>query len=379
MKIGIDARMLGPGFGLARYTEQLVKHLEQIDHTNQYVLFMRTENWDNFEPTNPNFTKVLADIPWYSLAEQIKFPPIIKKQKIDLMHFPHWNVPLLYSGRFVITVHDLIMYHFPRATATTLGPLTYWIKDRLHRLVVKNAVKCASKIIVTSEFTKEDLRKTLGVPEEKMTVTYQAPFKKFPISNQFSINFQNQNDQNILNKYNIAKPYILYVGSAYPHKNLETLLQGWKIFEERYDENYQLVLVGKDSSFYQKIINNPTFQHLNIIYTGFVPDDELEILYNNASLYIFPSLYEGFGLPPLEAMAHGVPVASSDSSCLPEILQDTVYYFRPTDIRAISDAIEHLLVDKNLRARLIERGQKLCTRYSWETLAEQTLQIYKTS
>ncbi len=374
MKIGIDARMLGPGFGLARYTEQLVKHLEEIDHTNQYVLFMRAENWDNFEPHNPNFTKVLADIPWYSLAEQIKFPAIIKKQKVDLMHFPHWNVPLLYPGRFVVTIHDLIMYHFPRATATTLGPLAYWAKDRLHRLVVKNAVKCASKIIVTSEFTKEDVRKTLGVPEEKMIVTYQAPFPK-------NNNAQNLSPQEIATffaEHNINCEYVLYVGSAYPHKNLEALLQGWKIFEDRYDENYQLVLVGKDSYFYRELRQTATkYQCKNVIFTGFVPDNELEILYNHASLYIFPSLYEGFGLPPLEAMAHGVPIASSDSSCLPEILQDAAYYFRPTDTRAISDAIEHLLVDKTLRARLIERGQKLCTGYSWEKLARQTLDIYR--
>jgi len=376
MKIGIDARMLGPGFGLARYTEQLVKHLEEIDHTNQYVLFVRAENWDNFEPHNPNFTKVLADIPWYSLAEQIKFPAIIKKQKVDLMHFPHWNVPLLYPGRFVVTIHDLIMYHFPRATATTLGPLTYWVKDHLHRLVIKNAVKCASKIIVTSEFTKEDVRKTLGVSEEKMVTTYQAPFPK----NTDTQNLSPQEITTFFAGHNINREYVLYVGAAYPHKNLDTLLQGWKIFEDRYDEDYQLVLVGKDSHFYRELHKTATkYQCKNVVFTGFVPDNELEILYNHASLYIFPSLYEGFGLPPLEAMAHGVPVASSDSSCLPEILQDSAYYFRPTDTRAISDAIEHLLIDKTLRARLIERGEKLCTKYSWEELAEQTLQIYKTS
>ena len=378
MKIGIDARMFGSGFGLARYTQQLILHLEKIDLQNQYILFFRKENWNEFEPTNPNFKKVLADIPWYSLAEQFKFPAIIKKQKVDLMHFPHWNVPLLYSGRFVVTIHDLIMYHFPRANATTLGPLAYWAKDRLHRLVVKNAVRCADKIIATSEFTKKDIRETLGTPEEKMVVIYQAPFKKFPISNfQFPINFQNPNDQNILEKYNISKPYILYVGAAYPHKNLETLLKGWKIFEERNENEYQLVLVGKENYFYRKLINNSTLQHCDIVYTGFLPDDELETLYNHASLYIFPSLYEGFGLPPLEAMARGVPVASSDSSCLPEILQDAAYYFRPQDERAISDAIQHLLIDKNLRARLIERGQKLCTTYSWNKLATETLSIYQ--
>ena len=373
MKIGIDARMFGSGFGLARYAQQLVLHLEKIDYKNQYIIFLRKKNWDEFEPTNSNFIKVLADIPWYGLAEQIKFPAIIKKQKVDLMHFPHWNVPLIYSGPFVVTIHDLIMYHFPRTTATTLSPITYWIKDHFHRLIVRNAVKCSSEIIATSEFTKTDIQKTLGVAMEKIEVTYQAPF----LPNNEIQNLSPNHLKNFFIKHHITRDYILYVGAAYPHKNLNTLIKGWKIFIERNGKENQLVLVGKENYFYRKLINDYDLPQHNIVYTGYLSDNELEILYNHALLYIFPSLYEGFGLPPLEAMAHNLPVASSDSSCLPEILQDAAYYFNPKDERAISDAIQHLSMDQSLRARLIERGQKLCASYSWEKLARQTLEIYK--
>lgn len=375
MKIGIDARMLGAGFGLARYIQQLVLHLEKIDRQNQYVIFLRRENWDEFKPTNSNFIKVLADIPWYGIAEQLKLPSIIKKQKVDLMHFPHWNVPLIYSDHFLVTIHDLIMYHFPRPTATTLSPLAYRIKDHFHRLVVKNAVKCSSGIIATSEFTKTDIQKTLGVKEEKIIVTYQAPFSP----NNTLQNLSPASLKNFFDKHNINRDYILYVGAAYPHKNLDKLIKGWKIFIERNGNENQLVLVGKENYFYKKLINDYNLPQLNIIYTGYLPDEELEILYNHALLYIFPGLYEGFGLPPLEAMAHNLPVASSDSSCLPEILQDAAYYFNPNDERAISDAIQHLSMDQSLRARLTERGQKLRASYSWDKIAAETLSIYKNS
>ena len=168
--------MLGPGFGLARYVQQLVKHLQKIDKENQYVLFLKTDNWDEVGESE-NFKKALADIPWYSWQEQMKFKSIIKKEKVDLMHFPHWNVPLLYNDPFVVTIHDLIMYKFPRPEATTLGPIKFWLKDMVHRLLVNHAVKKSKHIIVTSEFTKHDVHETLGVDLEKMTVTYQAPFE----------------------------------------------------------------------------------------------------------------------------------------------------------------------------------------------------------
>ncbi|HLD34414.1 MAG TPA: glycosyltransferase family 1 protein [Patescibacteria group bacterium] len=371
MKIGIDARMLGSGFGLARYIQQLTRQLEKIDQHNQYILFMRRENWEEFQPRQPNFEKILADIPWYSWAEQIKFPALIRKQKLDLMHFPHWNVPLLYSGRFVVTIHDLTMYHYPRAEATTLGPLAYRVKDRLHRLVIRNAVKTADKIIVTSEFTKKDVQKTLGVAEEKMIITYQAPFVgSAPLERTGLVSFFEQ--------LGVNREYVLYVGAAYPHKNLDNLIQAWKIFTEQYPDDYQLVLVGRENFFYRQLFRHVRESNCkNIIFTGFMPDDKLEILYAGASLFIFPSLYEGFGLPPLEAMARQVPVAASDRACLPETLGDAAYYFNPEKPREIAEAMQHLMVDKNLRQRLIEKGKDISSRHSWRELALTTKQIYQ--
>lgn len=385
MKIGIDARMLGAGFGIARYVQQLVLHLEKIDSQNQYVLFLRKENWNEFEPTNPNFKKVPADIPWYGWAEQISLPCIIKKEKVDLMHFPHWNVPLFYRAPYIVTIHDLTMFHFPRPEATTRSKIVFWLKDAAHRLVIKNAVSVAKKIIVASEFTREDIHQTLGVTREKMFVTYQAPFEKFSISNsQFSINFQFKNDQNILKKYSISKPYVLYVGAAYPHKNLERLVEAWKILMDKSGNTHQLVLVGKENYFYnvlrEKIASSPHpdgAPRNDIVFAGFVPDSELTAIYNSASLYAFPSLYEGFGLPPLEAMAHGIPIASSDRSCLPEILQNAAIYFNPVNPADMAEKIWAALTNQNLREKLLNEAKNLLPKYSWSALSAQTLRIYE--
>lgn len=369
MRIGIDARMYGKGFGLARYIEQLILHLEKINTDNEYIIFLKKDNWDGFEPTNNRFKKVSADIPWYGFAEQLKFPTIIKKQKVDLMHFPHFNVPILYTKPYIVTIHDLIMFHYPRQEASTHGSLVYKLKDKIHHLVLRRAVRCAKHILVTSEFTKQDIHETLGAPMSKMTVTYQAPFEG-------AKNIQ-QDPQSLLKKYGITSPYIMYVGAAYPHKNLEGLLSGWETFQKKYGEEYQLVLVGKENFFYTKLKERILPNYKNVIYTGFVPDDDLSILYKNALLYVFPSLYEGFGLPPLEAMVHGVPVVSSNRSCLPEVLGNAALYFDPENREEMAECLYQGISDFSLRDTLKQNAQMLLPNYSWDTLAHETLHIYK--
>lgn len=380
MKIGIDARMLGPGFGIARYVEQLVLHLETLDTHNEYVIFLRKENFDLFVPKNKNFKKVLADIPWYGWKEQVVLPFLFLKEKVDLMHFPHWNIPILYPKKFVVTIHDLIMFHFPRQEASTHGPFVYFLKDQMHRFLVRYASTRAKCIFVTSEFTQKDMHETLGVPNEKMLVTYQAPFGS--VNNEQETVDKKQNSGDVLNKYGVKNPYVLYVGAAYPHKNLENLLKAWKIFGEKHPE-YQLVLAGKENFFYKRLKNNlPIFfakggpasgwQSSNLpIFTGFVSDSELEVLYAEAKLFVFPSLYEGFGLPPLEALARGVPVVASNASCLPEVLQDAVLYFDPTRPEEMAEVLE-----QGITAPIVG-GEEFVKRYSWDELARQTVELYK--
>lgn len=363
--------MYGHGFGLARYVEQLVKYLQETDKTNEYILFLKKDNFDNLKLHASNFKKVLADIPWYSWREQLQFKNFIKKQRVDLMHFPHWNVPLFYRDSFVVTIHDLIMFHFPRSAATTLGPLKFWLKDKAHRLVIKNAVKNAKHILVASEFTKNDMHKTFGTPLDKMIVTYQAPFKSEKIINADDF-------YQILKKYDIDKQYVLYVGSAYPHKNLAGLLKAWKIFVDKYGKNYQLVFVGQDNYFYKKLLRSAEAQAVgdSLIFTGLVSDDELIVLYKKAGLYVFPSFYEGFGLPPLEAMICDTPVASSNSTCLPEVLGEAALYFDPDNSEQMADVMYKGLTDKGIIFELKQKSVEELRRYSTEKFIAETLRVY---
>lgn len=364
MRIGIDCRMLGPEQGgLGRYVEQLVKHLTQIDTRNEYVLFLRRENFAQVAADGRIVTTVLADIPWYSWREQIEWPEIIASQKLDLMHFPHWNIPLRYRGRFVVTIHDLIMYHYPRPEATTLGPITYWFKDTVARYVTKRAASRASHILTTSEFTARDLTQTLGVPHQKMTVTYQAPTALPPASP---------------GAVTTEAPYALYVGSAYPHKNLETLVRAWAEVNSQTNGQFRLVLIGADSVFYERIERLIAAEQIpHIIRIGHQSDAALAAWYKQASAYVFPSLYEGFGLPALEAMQYGVPVVASDASCLPEVLGAAAAYFDPTAPDDIARALLHILTDKTAAATIVQAGQTCLATYSWKKLAQQTLAVYE--
>ena len=373
MRIGIDARMLGTGYGIGRYIEQLIEYLALIDRENEYVLFVKEQGTRNKEQGTKlpeNFREVLADFPWYSWEEHLKLSQIIKQAKVDLMHFPHCNVPLTYNDPFVLTIHDLTMFHYPRPEATTLGPMKFWLKDQAHRLVIRHAVKRAKHIMVMSEWVKRDVHETLGVPQEKMTVTYQAPFTR----SAFSV----QRSASILEKYKIQKPFILYVGAAYPHKNLTGLLKAWEIFCKKYGNGNQLVLAGKEDYFYKRL-KGSAFTHypLPIIFTGLVSDEELDCLYQSASLFVFPSLSEGFGLPPLEAMAQGVPVVSSNRTCLPEVLGEAALYFDPENYEQMAEVIYRGLTDEEARFELRQKAPAELKRYSWEKLVRRTIGVYE--
>lgn len=369
MKIGIDARFFGPyGKGLGRYTQKLIENLERIDNKNQYVIFLRKENWDSYTPNNKNFKKEIADYRWYSLSEQFNMPKVLKKAKLDLVHFPHFNVPLFYRRNFVVTIHDLILTSFPTQRATTLHPLLYKIKHNVYKIIIKSAVKRAKKIITVSNFSKNELIKQFKIDPKKIVVTYEAT--------EYVCKEVEQKNLEDIKKFGISKPYLLYVGNAYPHKNLERLLQVFKKLKKDY-QDIELVLVGKKDYFFERLQRKKEKMGLNgVIFTGYVEDEDLPNLYKNASLYVFPSLCEGFGLPPLEAMTCGVPVCSSNKSCLPEVLGNAAYYFNPYSVDKTVNVIKYVLENKELQESLIQKGFERIKKFSWERMARETLEIY---
>ncbi|OGZ35578.1 MAG: hypothetical protein A3A94_02000 [Candidatus Portnoybacteria bacterium RIFCSPLOWO2_01_FULL_43_11] len=377
--IGIDARFFGPRQkGLGRYVQKLVEELEenfQFSIFNfQFIIFLRKENWDEYRPQNHNFKKVLADYRWYGLKEQALMPFKIWREKIDLMHFPHFNLPIFCPAPFLVTIHDLVLKRFPTRRASKLGPILYRLKNLAYQFVIWRAIKKSEKIITVSNYTKNDILKYFKVRPEKIEVIYEG-------SPEIKLKTTTKNLK-LLEKHNISKPYLLYVGNAYPHKNLERLILAFKKLIEDYETNLQLVLVGELDYFYQQLKDYTRYKiqdtrYKQIVFTDFVPDKDLEVLYKNASLYIFPSLCEGFGLPSLEAMSYGLPIISSKATCLPEILEEAAFYFDPENIEEITEAIKRVLEDSDLQKKLIVNGFEQIKKYSWSKMAEQTLGVYQ--
>lgn len=373
MRVGIDARLYGPkNRGLGRYVQQLITYLEKVDQSNQYFIFLTKKNFDDYRPTNSNFTKVLADVRWYTLKEQIVMPKIIKKLKLDLMHFPHFNVPIKCPVKYIVTIHDLIIHHFPDSRATTLNPILYKIKLGAYKFVIKQAILKSQKIIAVSEFTKQDILQHYKVKADKIKVVYQG-------LNQKDLNITQKQTDQALKKYHIKQPYLLYVGAAYPHKNLEMLIRAFEKISAKY-QNLNLVLVGQQDYFYQRLKKyiQTDFPKLKdkIVLTGFVEDSDLKNLYKAGLAYVFPSLFEGFGLPPLEAMQYDLPVASSQASCLLEVLQKAVVYFDTCKKNDIIKQLNKLIKNADLRQQLRIKGQSLLSRYNWQRAAQETIETY---
>ncbi|PIT90494.1 MAG: hypothetical protein COU22_01870 [Candidatus Komeilibacteria bacterium CG10_big_fil_rev_8_21_14_0_10_41_13] len=360
MKIGVDARLYGLKHrGLGRYLKEILDRLARLDQQNDYLVFLTKDNWQEFQTDNPRVKKVLLDIRWYSLAEQFIVPLKLKKYKLDLMYWPHFNLPYFYKGRSVLTVHDLIINHFPHSRATTLPKWLYSLKLLGYKSVIKRAINRAEKIIVPSEFVKKDILENYKIEGEKIFVIYEG----------CSLKNINQATKGTLSDFNISKPYLLYVGAAYPHKNLEFLIKNFEKFNSQENFKYQLALVGGDDFFYQRL--RKSFDNPDIIFTGQVSDNQLSVLYSSARLFVFPSLFEGFGLPPLEAQAHSLPVLSADSSALPEVLWDSVLYFNPRDQKEFLLKLKEILEDQALRERLQAKGLENIKRFDWLKTAEE--------
>ncbi len=371
MRIGIDARFYQEA-GIGRYIRNLIKNLATLDSKNEYFIFLLDKNFD--EVTLPkNFQKVRANFGWYGLQEQIKFPKLLRSYKLDLVHFPHFNIPIFYKGRFVVTIHDLIHQNFQMKRATTLNPIIYKIKKVGYDQVFNNAINNASKILVPSNYVKDLLIEEWKLDKDRIVVTYEAVDGKI-----FSVEkiMKEEIIDQVMNKYSIKQPYIFYVGNAHPHKNVEGLIKAFLLLKNDYP-NLKLYLAGHDHYFWQRI--KQEYKDEGIVYKGYVNDRELIALYKGARVFVMPSFDEGFGLPILEAFAMGVPVVSSNSASLPEVGGDACIYFNPKDVTDMANKIKQVLDDKSLRQMLIEKGQQRYKLFSWEKLARTTLKIYEES
>ena len=387
-KIGIDCRFWGVSHaGLGRYTRELtlaiIENLFKTTSKRQTYLFELTLFFQkNQAEKNKDLLKkckiVEVNIPHYSLKEQLAFSQIIDKQNLDLIHFPHFNFPMSIKTPFVVTIHDLIKHYFRgRSVTTRLLPI-YWLKHLGYRLVIHQAIKRSVFILCPSYFVKNQIKLHYPQFANKVKVIYEGASNNFKVQNS---NLKVRNLE-IFKKYKIRKPYFIYVGSAYPFKNLFVLLQAFRQLVNRKEVKVKprLLIASARDVFWKRLKEQVLSLNLEkqVILPGEVTDDDLNRLYQQAEAFITPSLMEGFGLPGLEAMASGCPVIAAKAGSLPEVYGKAAFFFQPRRIDDLVKQMEKILNFSNLqRQQQIKKGLLQAEKYSWAKAAEETLKIYK--
>jgi glycosyltransferase involved in cell wall biosynthesis len=369
MKIGIDCRLWNET-GVGRYIRNLVLQLQELDKKNTYVLFVQSKDYKEVisQVSSLKSQVVKTDIRWHSVEEQVKFPRILEKENLDLMHFPYFSVPIKYKRPFVITIHDLILHHFGTGKASTLPLPLYKMKHAGYKYVLSQAVKNAQKIIVPLETVRDDVLETFGISEDRVVVTTEGVDDKLEARS----------------KKQELRDYFLYVGNAYPHKNLERLIEAFSEVlrskkQEVRSKDLQLVLVGKEDFFYKRLRDKVDKMGLgdSVLFKHDVTDGELAGLYKNAKGLISASLMEGFGLPPLEAMALSCPVILSDIPAFREVSGNAAFYFNPYSVDAIAERMNYVYgATEKTRQDHIKKGLERVKEFSWEDMAKKTLGVY---
>lgn len=360
MNIAIDARMI-TYTGIGRYIQHLIKNLSSLDKNNIFsVLLDSDSNEMNADNIRKSILKRKINI--YSLREQLFLPIEMARMKPDLMHYPSFNMPLVNSRPAVVTIHDLIYYLSPEACPNSAA--------RLYAKFMFNAVsRTAKRIITDSEHTKKDIVEHLGVRPGKITVIY-------PGVDDFYRPLGGDHPQ-VRRKYKIEGEYIFYVGNHGTNKNLIRLVQAFSISKKR--GSLKLVIAGKIDPRRKELYETPSKLNIDdrVSFIGRVADEDLPALYSMASLFVFPSTYEGFGLPPLEAMACGTPVVSSNASSLPEVIGDAAVSVDPFDVEAMAHGIDKVLSSETFKGELREKGLERARLFNWMDTARQTLEVYK--
>lgn len=367
--IVIDARLYGPKHtGIGRYTKNLLKKLIDQPGFSKYkytLIIYKDLETEVKKDLGNNFNYVTTNIKHYSIAEQLILPFIIHKLHPDLVHFTHFNKPIFYFGKSVVTIHDLIKHFFKGRLNTTKSASIYWIKHFFYLIITNIAIK-SSYIIVPSDFWKDYLINNFHVSSNKITTTHEAVDPNFLAK----INNLQVKDKT----YDKKNPYIIYTGNLYPHKNASIIIKALtklpflslkiicarNYFTDRLQELVKKYKLGKRVEF-----------------LGYIPDEEFKTIYSKALALVHPSFMEGFSLTGLEAMALNCPVISSNNSCLPEIYQDSVLYFDPTNVNELIEQIQKLYQSPKLRQQLLKLGHLQVNKYSWDKTARQTFAVYQ--
>ena len=365
MRIGIDARKLHD-FGIGTYIRNVLRHLARLDRETEFVLFCRPKDRPTLASVGPNFHPVAETAGDYSLAEQWKIPLALRREGVTLFHAPHYVVPPLVSCRSVVTIHDCIHLMFQQYLPSRLA-FSY------ARTSIRMASRRATRVLTVSESSKRDILRFVDIEPEKIEVIYNA------YDELFSVEPREEDVARVRERYQLHDEFVMYAGNVKPHKNLERLILAFDLVRKRGLDHLKLVLIGDEISKYTAL-RRAVHQHQlhkHVRFLGYLPEETLAVMYRLARVFVFPSLYEGFGLPPLEAMASGTPVVISNVSSLPEVAGDAAVLVDPHDPSAIADGIYQALTDEQLRCDLRRKGLLRSQHFSWEKSVQRIREIYR--
>jgi glycosyltransferase involved in cell wall biosynthesis len=372
VKVAIDIRRMTE-FGVGTYIRNVVRTLACLDRESEYFLIGSPGKVAEFGALPPNFRAVTLIDGDSSLKGNLEFRGIVKRLECDLVHIPHlfW-LPRGLSCPYVLTVHDLLEHMYGSRNASSL-------RRSLHFYLTRRVLRKAARVIAVSQFTKNEIEKLLAIEDDRIEVVYNA------IDERFLRGHATDADRELIaQRYLVNYPFILYTGAIRPHKNVVRIIEAFsalksELQKEKQFPDLKLIIIGDDLSSHPRLRRTVVRSGVqnDVRFLGFVPIEVLRIFYDVARIFVFPSLYEGFGLPPLEAMAHGTPVVTSNTSSLPEVVGNAALLVNPENVFEIRRGLQRALLDPALRAQMKQRGYEQAQRFSWTTSVSRILEIYR--
>src|SRR5688572_9053767 len=365
MRVAIDARKLHD-FGIGTYIRNLLRHLARIDRDSEYVLLCQEPDIGVAAQLGPNFRAVLEPSPNYSFREQIHVPWVLHRERPDVFHAPHYVLPPLTRCPAVVTIHDCIHLMFPQYLPSRAAYV-------YARASMWSAARQAHRILTVSEASKRDIIHFFSVPPEKVVVVYNA------IEERFAATPSAEAIERVRERYQLSHRFVLYVGNIKPHKNLVRLIEAFAELRTRGVDELKLLIIGDEISklpALRRAVHSHKL-HKHVRFLGYLEDETLSVLYRLASVFVFPSLYEGFGLPPIEAMASGTPVVTSNVSSMPEVAGDAAVLVDPYNVESIVEGIARVLGDPALAAELRRKGIARARDFSWARSVARTREVYQ--
>jgi glycosyltransferase involved in cell wall biosynthesis len=376
VKVAIDIRRMTE-FGIGTYIRNVVRTLARLDHESDYFLIGSPAKVEECGPLPPNFHTLELLAPDNTMRGNREFRAIVRKVGCDVVHIPHlfW-IPRNLGCPYILTVHDLLDHMYGSRNASSA-------RRALHFYLTRRVLRRAARIIAVSQFTKNEIEKLLSIADERIEVVYNA------IDERFLHGHATEADREMIaQRYLVNYPFILYAGAIRPHKNVVRIIEAFSSLKnelmketekEQQFTDLKLIIIGDDLSSHPRLRRTVVRGGVqnDVRFLGFVPIDVLRIFYDVAKIFVFPSLYEGFGLPPLEAMAHGTPVVTSNTSSLPEVSGGAALLVNPENVFEIRRGLQRVLLDPILRARMKQLGYEQAQKFSWTNSVARILEIYR--